>query len=122
MWPLNPKATDHKIRPSKVYTTTLANTSNESSEGSDDTTNEQEQWGENADITQLINIAATLQELETPKANEHEQLNVMYYMEEPKNVIAANVNGKIEMIYDLIVDANGPIVEMQQVHHHVVAA
>jgi hypothetical protein len=41
-----------------------------------------------------MNIAATLQELETPKANEHEQLNAMYYLEEPKNPIATDVNGK----------------------------
>ncbi len=40
MWPLNPKAMDHKIRPSKVYTTTLTNISNEDNEGSDDITNE----------------------------------------------------------------------------------
>jgi hypothetical protein len=44
---------------------------------------------------------------------------VKYYVEEFRNPIAANVNGQIEMIYDLIVDANGPTIE---VHHPVIAA
>jgi hypothetical protein len=68
-----------------------------------------------------MNIATTLQELETPKANEHEQSNVKYYMEEPRSPIVANVNGKTKMIYDLIADANGPTIEVQQVHHLAVA-
>ncbi len=71
IWPLNPKAMDHKIRPSNVYTTTLANILDEDNEGFDDTTNEQKQWGENGVTTQLMNITPTSQELETPKANEH---------------------------------------------------
>jgi hypothetical protein len=50
IWPLNPKAMDHKIRPFNVYTRTLANISDENNEGSNDTTNEQEQWGENGVI------------------------------------------------------------------------
>ncbi len=62
---------DHKIKPSNVYTTTLANILDEDNEGFDDTTNEQKQWGENAVTTQLTNITPTSQELETPKANEH---------------------------------------------------
>jgi hypothetical protein len=33
-------------------------------------------------------------------------------MEEPRNPTIANVNGQIEMIYDLIANANGPIVEV----------
>jgi len=41
IWLLNPKVMDHKIRPSNVYTTTLANILYEDSEGFDDTTNEQ---------------------------------------------------------------------------------
>ncbi len=40
-----------------------------------------------------------------------------YYVAEPRNHIVTNVNGKIEMIYDLIVNVDGPIIEMQQVHH-----
>jgi hypothetical protein len=40
-----------------------------------------------------MNITTTLQELETPKANEHEQSNVRYYMEEPKNLTVVDVNG-----------------------------
>jgi hypothetical protein len=47
---LNPKAMDHKIRPFNVYTTTLANILDEDNEGFNDTTNEQEQWGENGVI------------------------------------------------------------------------
>jgi hypothetical protein len=57
---LNPKAMDHKIKPSKVYTTTLINISDEDSEGSDDTTNGQQHWGEDGAATHLMNIAATL--------------------------------------------------------------
>jgi hypothetical protein len=71
IWPLNPKAMDHKIRPSNVFTTTLANILDEDNEGFDDTTNEQKQWGENGVISQLTNITPTSQELETPKENEH---------------------------------------------------
>jgi hypothetical protein len=67
-----------------------------------------------------MNIVTTLQELETPKANEHEQSNVKYYVEEPRSPIATDVNGKIEMIFDLIVNVDGPIIEMQQVHHHAI--
>jgi hypothetical protein len=44
IWPLNPKGMDHKIKPSDVYTITLANILNENNEGSNDTTNEQERW------------------------------------------------------------------------------
>jgi len=51
---------DHKIKPSKVYTTTLINISDEDSEGSDDTTNGQQHWGEDGAATQLMNIVATL--------------------------------------------------------------
>ncbi len=40
-------------------------------------------------------------------------------MEELRNPIVANVNGQIEMIYDLIANANGPIIE---VHHLVIVA
>jgi hypothetical protein len=38
-------------------------------------------------------IATTLQKLETPKINEHEQSNVRYYMEEPGSPNIINVNG-----------------------------
>ncbi len=56
---------DHKTRPSEVYTTTFTNISNENNEGSDDTTNGQEQWVEDGITTYLMNITTTLQELET---------------------------------------------------------
>jgi hypothetical protein len=39
---LNPKAMDHKTKPSKVYTTTPTNISNEDIDGFDNTINEQE--------------------------------------------------------------------------------
>jgi hypothetical protein len=42
IWPMNPKAMEHKIRPFNVYTTTLANISDEDKECFNDTTNEQE--------------------------------------------------------------------------------
>jgi hypothetical protein len=42
IWPLNPKAMDHKTKLSKVHTTTPINVSNEDSDGFDDTTNGQE--------------------------------------------------------------------------------
>jgi len=42
---------DHKIRPSKVYTTTPINILDHNNEGSDDTTNGQEQWGEDGIAT-----------------------------------------------------------------------
>jgi hypothetical protein len=42
IWPLNPKAMDHKTKPSKVYTTTPTNISNEDIDGFDNTINEQE--------------------------------------------------------------------------------
>jgi hypothetical protein len=44
---------------------------------------------------------------------------VKYYVEELRNPIATNVNGQIEMIYDLTVDANGLTIE---VPHLVIAA
>jgi hypothetical protein len=46
IWPLNPKATNHKIKPFKFYTITLTNISDEDSEGLG-----QKQWGENGLIT-----------------------------------------------------------------------
>ncbi len=64
--PLNPKAMDHNSKPSKVHTSTPTNISNKENEGFDDTTNGQEKWGEGGAITQLMNITATLQDLETP--------------------------------------------------------
>jgi hypothetical protein len=39
-----------------------------------------------------MNIAA--KELETPETNEHEQSNFRYYVEEPRSLIIADVNGK----------------------------
>ncbi len=84
---------DHKTKPSKVYITTFINISDEDSEGSNDTTNGQEQWGKDGTTTQLMNIAVTLQELETPKAYEHEQSNVRYYVEEPRSPIVADASG-----------------------------
>jgi hypothetical protein len=41
-----------------------------------------------------MNITTILQELEILEAYEHEQSNVKYYMEEPRNLIIANVNGQ----------------------------
>jgi hypothetical protein len=38
-------------------------------------------------------IVTTLQKLETPKVNEHEQSNVRYYMEELRSPTIINVNG-----------------------------
>jgi len=66
---------DHKIKPSKVYTPTPTNISNKENEGFDDTINGQEKWGEGGAITQSMNIT-TLQDLETPEVDEHEQSNV----------------------------------------------
>ncbi len=83
---------NHKIRPFKVYITTFANISDENNEGSNDTTNEKKQWGKNGVTRQLMNIAA--KELETPETNEHEQSNFRYYVEEPRSLIIADVNGK----------------------------
>jgi len=40
-----------------------------------------------------MNIVVTLQEIKIPKVDEHEQSNVKYYVEEPKNPIVANANG-----------------------------
>jgi len=37
---------------------------------------------------------------------------VKYYMEEPRNLIVAYVNGQTKMFYDLIANANGPIIEV----------
>ncbi len=85
---------DHKTRPFKVYTTTPINILDEDSEGSNDRTNGQEQWGEDGVITQLMNIVVILQEIETPKVDEHEQSNVKYYVEEPRSLIVANANGQ----------------------------
>ncbi len=48
--------------------------------------------------------------------------HVRYYMEEPKNPTTVDANGQTKMIYDKIVDVDGPIIKVQQVHHHVVAA
>jgi hypothetical protein len=42
IWSLNPKAMDHKIRPFKVYTTTLTNISDEDIDGFDNTIDGQE--------------------------------------------------------------------------------
>jgi hypothetical protein len=44
---------------------------------------------------------------------------VKYYVEELRNPIVANVNGQIELIYDLNADANGPTIE---VHHPIIAS
>jgi hypothetical protein len=74
---------DHKTKPFEVYTTTPTNISNEDNEGFDDTTNGQEQWGEDGASTWLMNITTTPQEFETPKVEEHESSNVRYYVEEP---------------------------------------
>jgi hypothetical protein len=57
---LNPKAMDHKTRLSEVYTTTPTNILDEDNEGFDDTTNGQDQWGENGTPTHLMNIIVTL--------------------------------------------------------------
>ncbi len=54
----------------------------------------------------------TLQGLETLEADEHEQSNVRYYMEELRNLTVVDVNGQTQMIYDLIVDVYGPIIEV----------
>ncbi len=67
-------------------------------------------------------IPTTLQKLETPKVNEHEKSNVRYYMEEHGNLTTIDVNGQTKMIYDLIADACKPTIEVQQVHHPIVAA
>jgi hypothetical protein len=42
---------DHKTKPFEVYTKTIKNILNEDNEGSNDTTNGQEQWGEDGVIT-----------------------------------------------------------------------
>ncbi len=78
----------------KTYITTFINISNENNEGYDDTTNGHEQWVEDGVATQLMNITTTLQKFETLEANEHEQSNVKYYMEEPRSPIATNANGQ----------------------------
>ncbi len=59
-----------------------------------------------------MNITTTLYELETPEVYEHEQSNVKYYMEEPRNLIVANVPRQTEIIYDLIANATGAIIEV----------
>jgi hypothetical protein len=41
-----------------------------------------------------MNITTTSQKFETLEANEHEQSNVKYYMEEPRSPIATNANGQ----------------------------
>ncbi len=69
-----------------------------------------------------MNITIILQELETLETNEHEQSNVRYYVEEPKSPTIVDANKQTKMIYDIIADVDGPIIKMQQVHHHVVAA
>jgi hypothetical protein len=44
-------------------------------------------------------------------------------MEELNNqATIIDVNGQTKMTYDLIVDVNGPTIEMQQVHHFAVAS
>ncbi len=63
-----------------------------------------------------------LQELETLEAYEQEQSNVKYYMEEPRSSIATNANGQTKIIYDITVDVDGPIIEVQQVHHPIITA
>ncbi len=90
---MNPKAKDHKIGSFEVYTTTPTNISNEDNEGFDDTTNGQEKWGKTGVFTWLMNIIATPQEFETPKANEHESSNVRYYVEEPRNHVVVDADG-----------------------------
>jgi hypothetical protein len=42
---------DHKTKPSEVYTITPTNILDEDNEGSSDTTNGQEQWGEDGVTT-----------------------------------------------------------------------
>jgi hypothetical protein len=48
---------------------------------------------------------------------------VRYYVEEPRSlvVVNVNVNGKTKWSMNLIVDANGPIIKVQQVHHLEIA-
>jgi hypothetical protein len=57
-------------------------------------------------------IITTLQKLETSKVNEHEQSNVRYYVEELRSPITIDVNGQTKMIYDLIVEAYRPTIEV----------
>jgi hypothetical protein len=44
-------------------------------------------------------------------------------MEEPRNLATTiDVNGQTKMTYDLIVDVDEPIIEVQQVHHLAIVA
>ncbi len=106
---------DHKTRSFKVYTSTPTNISNKNNEGFDDTTNGQEKWGEGGTTTQLMNTMVTLQKLEILEVDEHEKSNVSTMWRNLRALLT-------EMIYDLIIAAYGPIIEVQQVHHPVVVA
>lgn len=70
--PLNPKAMDEKIRPSETHITNATNIFEEYNDGLDGLANEQEEPKENGATTQLLNLAAIIQNVGIKNHDEHE--------------------------------------------------
>ncbi len=70
IWPFNPKVTDGRIKPNEFYSVDHDDTSNEDNvKNFNEAMNDIKGLGEYATIIKLINIATTIDELATTKAD-----------------------------------------------------
>jgi hypothetical protein len=111
---------DGKTKPNEFYTIDHNNntSSEDNAENYDEAMNDTKGWGENGTITKLINIATTIDEPTTTRANVNgEEQLPKYYVEEPTSL------GNLENIgtkgnLDYAVDLSQPthVIEKELLH------
>jgi hypothetical protein len=62
----------------------------------------------------LLNLTTIIQNVGIENHDEHEQLNVRYYVQEPRNRIATHKTRQALIIYDLIIDLDGITIDQLQ--------
>jgi hypothetical protein len=103
---------NEKTRPSKLH---IKNATNIFEEYNDDgLTNQQEEPKEDGATTQLLNLVAIIQNVGIENHDEHEELNVRSYVQEPRSPIATHEIRQTLTIYDLIIDLDGTTINQLQ--------